>query len=41
MHDGRALCIDRDDLVDLLADDIELLRSVARAVLHTTAGAAA
>jgi ATP:ADP antiporter, AAA family len=33
---GHALCIDREDLVDLLAEDVELLRCVATAVLQAT-----
>ena len=33
---GHALCLDRDDLIDLLGDDVQLLRCVTGAVLHTT-----
>jgi AAA family ATP:ADP antiporter len=35
-RDGQALTIDREDLINLLAEDVELLRCVTTAVLHTT-----
>jgi CRP-like cAMP-binding protein len=34
-EDGYALCMEREDLIDLLAEEVELLRHVASAILHT------
>ena len=35
MEDGYALCIEREDLIDLLGEEVELLRYLATAILHT------
>jgi CRP-like cAMP-binding protein len=34
MEDGYALCLEREDLIDLLAEEVELLRYLASAILH-------
>jgi hypothetical protein len=34
MEGGYALCLEREDLIDLLAEEVELLRYLASAILH-------